>query len=254
MDPTPLDVDALSPAEIAALKESERAGRDAGAPRYLDAIRSRGAFRLRAEDLVVLRCIAPRSRDRVLDAGCGVGRHALRVAPRAAHVTGVDFSAEALRVLAEEAARRGITNVDVSTADVCALPASLGRFDVVYSSEVLQHVPSHAERLAAMRGFHARLEPGGRCIVNVLCWNARVRGAKDGFWAGGSFCHYTTPGELRALFEEAGFRGVGLHGLLVAPGSLTRHLPPSFALLEAGLSAVPFLAGAGRFVVGVGRA
>jgi SAM-dependent methyltransferase len=245
----------LSPEDVERLRRREREGRDAGAQHYLEAIGSRGAFRLRAEDLTLIRHIAPRPHHRVLDAGSGVGRHALRLAPRVASLVALDFSAETLRVLAEEAARRGLRNLETRTGDVCDLPADLGGFDTVYCSEVLQHVPTHALRLAALGGFRRVLRPGGRCVVNVLCWNRRVKGDKDGFWdANGAYRHYATPAEVRGWFDEAGFRRVSLHGLLIAPGSITRRLPASLAFMEARLSTIPMLAGAGRFVIGVGQA
>lgn len=249
------DTEALSPEQIAALKQRERTGRDAGASSYLERIGSRGPFRLRAEDLTLLRHVAPRFGQRVLDAGSGVGRHSLLLAPRVSLVTCVDFSEQALRVLAAEARRRAIANLELRTADVCDLPADLGTFDTVVSSEVLQHVPSEKERLKALRGFHRVLHPGGRCVVNVVCWNRRVREAKDGFWSnGGTYCHYFTPAELRAMLELSGFRRVSLHGLLITPGSLTRRLPSSLAYLESALSSFSFMAGAGRFLIGVGFA
>lgn len=252
---TPLDTESLSPLEIDALKDRERLGRDEGAPSYLARIGTRGRFRLLAEDLALLRHLAPRRTDRVLDAGCGVGRHTLKMAPLVSHVTAGDFSKGAITVLAAEVERRGIRNVDVRVADVCALPEDLAGFDALVSSEVLQHVPSAAERRRAMRGFHRALRPGGRCVVNVLCWNRRVAQARDGLWSdGGGYCHYFTPAELRELFEDAGFRGVTLHGLLVMPGRLARRLPLAFARLEAALSASTAFAGAGRFLIGVGTA
>lgn len=239
---------------MATLKEREREGRDAGARTYLASIQSRGAFRLRAEELVLLRHVAPRAHHRVLDAGAGVGRHALRVAPRVARLVALDMSAETLRVLAEEAARRGVANVTTVAGDVCAMPVAAGAFDTVYCSEVLQHVPTPELRAAAMRGFRSALAPGGRCVVNVLCWNRRVHGEKDGFWeANRAYRYHATPAEVRAWFADAGFRDVSLHGLLIAPGSLTRRLPGALAFVEERLSSIARLAGAGRFVVGVGR-
>jgi 2-polyprenyl-3-methyl-5-hydroxy-6-metoxy-1,4-benzoquinol methylase len=249
----PFDADVLPDREIAAFKELERTGRDAGAASYLERLRARGRFRLRAEDLTLYRHVAPHPEEHVLDAGCGVGRHALVFAARVRRITGVDFSEKALRVLRREAERRQLRNVDVQVADVCDLPDDLGPFDTVFSSEVLQHVPSVAERLKAMRGFHRVLRPGGRCVVNVLC--RHVRQAKDGLWSDdGGYCHYFTPADLRGLFEEAGFTRVSIHGSLITPGGLTRHLPSPLAYLEAGLSSWGFLAGMGHFVIGVGEA
>lgn len=249
----PFDADVLPEREIAAFKELERTGGDAGASSYLERLRSRGRFRLRAEDLTLYRHVSPHPEEHVLDAGSGVGRHALVFAARVRRITCVDFSAAALRVLRRDAERRMLRNVEVRLADVCHLPDDLGPFDTVFSSEVLHHVPSAAERLKAMQGFHRVLRPGGRCVVNVLC--RHVRQAKDGLWSDdGGYCHYFTPADLRGMFEEAGFSRVSIHGSLITPGGLTRHLPMSLAYLEAGLSSWAFLAGMGRFVIGVGTA
>src|SRR5262249_24745607 len=56
---------------------------------------------------------------RVLDAGCGMGRHARQLAPFAGHVVAVDFSR------AIDQARRnvdGVGNVDCVQGDLLALP------------------------------------------------------------------------------------------------------------------------------------
>jgi 2-polyprenyl-3-methyl-5-hydroxy-6-metoxy-1,4-benzoquinol methylase len=251
---TGFDADRLPPEEIERLKQKEREGRDAGADSYLARIHARGRFRIHAEDLTIARHLAPRPTDQVLDAGAGVGRHALRLAPRVRRVVCLDFSAEALRVLRDDAARLGLVNIETRVADVCAIDEDLAGFDTVFISEVLQHVPSEAERLKAMEGFHRALRPGGRCVVNVLCWNPRARRAKDGISpTSGSYVHYSTPAEVRDWFVRAGFEGVSVHGMLLLPGRVTRRLPPGMAWIEAALSGVAPLAGMAAYLIGVGR-
>ena len=102
------DADRLSPEAIAELQRLERQGRDRGARDYLaHTVSARGPYRAAAEEAVVLDALAPRRGERVMDAGCGVGRHTFRVAPRVGSVLAVDLSTEALVVLEAEAARRG---------------------------------------------------------------------------------------------------------------------------------------------------
>ncbi len=247
----------LTPEAIAALRESEREGRDRGAPTFLEKVRaSRGAFRFEAELRTLLHHIAPHPDQVVLDAGAGVGRYALAVAPRVARLVCADLSAGALEVLHEAARARRIANLETLVCDLAAPPADLGPFDTVYSSEVLQHVPGRAQHVAMLRGFRRVLRPGGRCLVNVTCWNGRGGTVKEGFVGEGEqrvFWHRFAPGELRGLMVEAGFREVTLHAVSVLPGLLSRRLPLALTFLETWCSEIPALSGAGRLVLAGGR-
>jgi len=66
---------------------------------------------------------------RVLDAGCGPGRHALELARRGITVLGVDISAEFIELARSAAAAEGLTGAAFEVADVRALDA--GTFDAV---------------------------------------------------------------------------------------------------------------------------
>ncbi|HRY33572.1 MAG TPA: class I SAM-dependent methyltransferase [Bacteroidales bacterium] len=65
---------------------------------------------------------------RILDVGCGTGRHAIELARRRYRVTGIDLSASMLRKAAENASRAGV-EVRFQQADARELPFS-GAFDV----------------------------------------------------------------------------------------------------------------------------
>jgi len=73
----------------------------------------------------------------VLDAGCGMGRHARQIAPFADTVVAVDFSAainEAARNVADQ------PNVQCVQGDLTRLPVAEGAFDFVFSMGVLHHL------------------------------------------------------------------------------------------------------------------
>lgn len=53
----------------------------------------------------------------VLDIGCGTGRFTIRIAKKAAHVTGMDISGEMLNILLEDSLAEGLTNISTVCAD-----------------------------------------------------------------------------------------------------------------------------------------
>jgi SAM-dependent methyltransferase len=99
----------------------------------------------------------------VLDAGCGMGRHARQLAPRVKRLLAVDFSS------AIDAASRnlaGCDNVQCVQADLRSLPLGDQVFDFVYSLGVLHHL---VDTPGVLRGLVQRVRPGGRVRI-YLYW------------------------------------------------------------------------------------
>jgi SAM-dependent methyltransferase len=108
---------------------------------------------------------------RVLDGGCGMGRHARQFARHGGDVVAVDFSD------AVEAARQnlaGCGNVDCVQADLFHLPLAPGTFDFVYSMGVVHHV---ADTDLAVRCLARCLKPGGRMRVYLYWAHTGWKGA-----------------------------------------------------------------------------
>jgi SAM-dependent methyltransferase/uncharacterized protein YbaR (Trm112 family) len=99
----------------------------------------------------------------VLDAGCGMGRHARQVGDHARFVVAMDFS----RAI-DQAARNvaPLTNVACVQGDVLKPPFAESSFDFVYSLGVLHHIDDTALAIARLT---AKLKPGGRFRV-YLYW------------------------------------------------------------------------------------
>jgi len=111
-------------------------------------------------------------RSLVLDAGCGMGRHARQVAPFARRVIAVDFS-RAIDRAAQNTAE--LNNVDCIQGDLLALPLADGTFDLVYSMGVLHHLhDTHGALSALVR----KLRPGGKIRIYLYWkrhgWKGRV--------------------------------------------------------------------------------
>ena len=109
--------------------------------------------------------------DRLLDMGCGGGRHVfagLRRGARvvalvadAAELKGVQGMVEAM-VQAGEVPSRGAGSP--VQGDALALPFADGAFDRIIAAEVLEHIPDDAGAIAELARV---LRPGGRMAVTV---------------------------------------------------------------------------------------
>jgi SAM-dependent methyltransferase len=113
-----------------------------------------------------------RGGERVLDIGCGTGRHSVRLARLGWRVVGVDRSAAMLAVARAKAARaRVLGRTSFILADAAALPFSDGRFDVALSlcEGAFGADEGRARAHAAILREAARaLAPGGRLVLVAL--------------------------------------------------------------------------------------
>jgi cyclopropane fatty-acyl-phospholipid synthase-like methyltransferase len=99
-----------------------------------------------------------------LDFGCGVGRAVLPLAERCEHVYGLDVSPAVLREGERQARARNLSNID--WMDAARLPELAGRYDLVISFFVFQHIPSReGERIFA--ALLAGLRPGGAGAIHL---------------------------------------------------------------------------------------
>jgi 2-polyprenyl-6-hydroxyphenyl methylase/3-demethylubiquinone-9 3-methyltransferase len=98
--------------------------------------------------------------ERVLDLGCGAGRFVRALREAGADPVGVEIAQAAV-----ERARANDPGADVRLlADDGSLPLGHGEVDLVWCSEVLEHVADTAHALLEARRV---LKPGGRLLVTV---------------------------------------------------------------------------------------
>jgi SAM-dependent methyltransferase len=156
--------------------------------------------------------------NRVLDVGCGAGRHAFEAYRRGAQVTAFDSDAEELeRVRAmfaamTEAGEAGAgATAETVHGDALAMPFPDGSFDRVIAAEVLEHIP---EDETAISEIVRVLAPGGVVAVTVprfgpekVCWML-----SDAYHSheGGHVRIYQRD-ELVARLRGAGLVPLGLH-------------------------------------------
>jgi SAM-dependent methyltransferase len=168
--------------------------------------------------------------ERVLDLGCGAGRFLAAIAAAGAEPVGVE--------LAEAAAERARENTgaDVRLADPDgSLPLGHGEIDLVWCSEVLEHIPDVAYTLAEVRRV---LKPQGRLLATVP-FHGRIQAAAialtrfdEHFDPLGQHVRFFTRRSLARALDAAGFTGV-----TVAPAG---GVPPLRRLLIARASRQPY--------------
>jgi SAM-dependent methyltransferase len=155
---------------------------------------------------------------RVLDLGCGFGRHAFEAYRRGAHVVAVDRSHDEVEQVAAmframEAAGevpRRLTARAVR-ADLLALPFPDASFDAVMASEVLEHIPDDAGAIAEIARV---VRPGGRVAVTVpRWWPERVCWAlsRDYHDVAGGHVRIYRGHELEQRLRGAGLSPAGAH-------------------------------------------
>jgi len=103
--------------------------------------------------------------DCVLDCPCGHGRHAVELARRGCHVTGVDISAYCLQLANQEAKEAGVT-LELRQGDMLELK-DLPQSDAAYTLGNAFGYLDFAGTSQFARGIAATLRPGGRWLIDT---------------------------------------------------------------------------------------
>ena len=157
--------------------------------------------------------------ERLLDLGCGAGRHAFEAVRRGARVVAVDADdAEVKHVSALFAALDdagdngpGTGTGQAVTGNALALPFPDGAFDRVIAAEVLEHIPADTQAMAELTRV---LRPGGTMAVTVPRYGPEIVN-----WALSDKYHSVPGGHIRVYrrsqlvdrLEAVGLRFVGEH-------------------------------------------
>lgn len=145
-------------------------------------------------------------RESVLDIGCGGGRFLKLLLKRTlGRVMGIDYSPKSVEKsiqINEDAVARG--RLKILQADVSAIPARDGLFDLVSAIETIYFWPDIEDSLTEVLRV---MKPGGRFVIAN-----EIRSVDAGKkWSDLVEMNIYEPEPLRALLEAAGFVDVEVH-------------------------------------------
>lgn len=204
--------------------------------------------------------------DRVLDVGCGPGRHSLRLAERGMSVVGVDVSERFVSLATAAAADAGLADsatfvvADARSLDYdgvfdAAISLCQGAFGLAGGDGAVDQLPARELDESILGGIARALRPGGVAAVSAFSayFQMRYLEAFDSFDAARGVNHESTevrdaagvvmpadlwttcftPRELRLLARVVGLSPRAVYG--VTPGAYGRTEPsadcPEFLLI-----------------------
>lgn len=164
--------------------------------------------------------IRPLGDKSALDIGCGAGLVCEPLARLGAQVTGVDAASDNIAAASAHAEASGL-DIRYMTGEVASL--DIGRFDLVTSLEVIEHV---ADKRAFLADVTARLAPGGLLVLSTPNRTPASRvllvGAAEavGYVPKGThhWEDFVTPEELEELLGECGLEVTERRGIAWRPG------------------------------------
>ena len=202
-----------------------------------------GTLLAEEQDRVIASFLGPLAGRTVLDVGTGTGRAAIGLARRGARVTGLDASAEMLRVARARAAEAGV-DAAFEVGDAHQLAYGDRAFHCAVSLRVLMHTPDWRRCLAELcRVADDRVVfdyPSACSAAALQAWSRRLAAA-----AGRRVEAYRVlkSADVRRTLEGAGYRIDRMHRQFVLPIAVHKAIGSrGFTLaLEKSLAAVGLL-------------
>lgn len=153
-----------------------------------------------------------------LDVGCGAGLLAEPLARLGGQVTAIDAAPELIEAARAHATGSGLS-IDYRAVAVEDLK---GKFDLVTSMEVIEHV---ADPQAFVKDLAARLAPGGLLILstpNRTAWSKLLTiTLAEGFGqipkGTHDFDKFIDPDTMRGLMAQAGLEVIDFEGIAMSP-------------------------------------
>lgn len=219
---------------------------------YLKVEPPHGDAPLRTEVDLIESSLALPAGGRVLDLGCGYGRHTVPLARRGYEMVGLDLSLDLLQNALRRAQAKG-ASIKFVHGDMRDLGFD-GVFDGAFSFNTAFGYFSEPENLMVLRGVHKALKPGGRFLIDITNRDHAIADLPTRNWWEGDSCliqedvdfdHLTSrlmikrflvfsdgtqreydialrlysPHELLAMLRLVGFRFVELSGSLHYKGA-----------------------------------
>jgi len=140
---------------------------------------------------------------RLLDIGCGEGRHAIVASRLGFKVTAADYEPSALRRARRFTWKNGVRGIAFRVMNVLCLPAPGAAFDIVLDYGCLHH-QKKSDWAAYKSSILRVLAPGGFYILSVFSPKFPLFRGRQRNWhiAQGAYRRFFTRRDIRALFSR----------------------------------------------------
>jgi len=173
-------------------------------PEYFDSTKSKfQQYRLKN----VLKLYTPDPTETVLDMGMGWGTFIFNLAQFCKSVIGIDFSIASLRLCSDLLTKHPQGNIQITCADVQAVPFSAESFDVLIGADLIEHLyPDQFEKF--LNECVRLLKKHGKLVLwtpNEGHWVEQVK--KINIFSGSQVSHvdFKTMGRIQDALRSHGF-------------------------------------------------
>jgi 2-polyprenyl-3-methyl-5-hydroxy-6-metoxy-1,4-benzoquinol methylase len=161
-------------------------------------------------------------KNKILDIACGTGYGCEILAKANAHVTGVDIDKKT--VLSNKQKYKN-KNINFVQGSITKIPFKNDSFELITSFETIEHITLKQGKKAAKELYRVA-KPGATCFVSSpnAFWMKFIHLIKPNPF----HLHEYNPGELKKIFEDAGWKTKESYGQLP-------FFPPFYPLINHGI-------------------
>lgn len=142
------------------------------------------------------------STDLILEVGAGTGRLTGPLLSMSNEVCATDFSIKSLEVLRQQVEQS--QKLHLLQCDACFLPIKESSFDKVISAQMLEHIPTFAERAKALNNMGRSIKQQGLFLMSVYNYGFEKRKAghpKEGNHSSGIYFYNFSSQDIREHFD-----------------------------------------------------
>jgi len=175
--------------------------------KYFDENLSENYYLFNFEKKLIKELLGSVKDKKCIDIGCGTGNY-LNLFNGSKESYGVDFAKERVKEAIKK--NKAIKKLKIFQADASEIPFEDEYFDIIFTREVIQHIPSANNRKKAFNELHRLLKKEGKLIFEFDN-KFRLMGADIKGW--NYFIRKYSPFEVISILEKKGFIIKKVYGL-----------------------------------------
>ena len=172
----------LTPQEVSIMLDaSDQITKKAYSRMLMDSSHHKWAQYTKEEVAYIIRYCNLKKDNRILDLGCGNGRHAFKLAELGYEVTGIDYIEEFINEAVIEAEKLSINKISFKVGDCRELDLDMKYDAVICLYDVVGTYSDNNENLKILYNIKKHLRDGGYALISVMNLDLTLHNAKHRF-------------------------------------------------------------------------